>query len=350
MGMEDRKTGPVRGRKTDNGPARRRLTKDDGKMAQYATLKSSAGLIIPEVKRVIMDRKKDESHSHRTSVIYPSEMARADWCPRATYYRMSGMPNPPSTSSFTLENVFAEGNSIHSKWQRWLSGTGNLWGDWKCRRCGAYVKDMLRPDDPSFGSCVGTGWTRLTSILEPPPLAHGYPHDWEYREVTLRSSSLPVSGHADGAMSNHNCLIEIKSVGLGTLRFEAPKLLEEHTYDVGGKKIIDIEGIWKNLHRPLPPHVKQGQIYLWMCREMGLPFDKMVFLYEFKANQQVKEFTVYPSEEILKPMLETSRSIVRCLTEGIIPDCLNGTRGCANCKAYEKAADSMAAAEEATWD
>lgn len=323
-------------RKADDS-SRRRVTKFDGRFADYSALKSSTGTVLPEVKRVLLDRKKKdrETTSHRTGIIYPSEMAKSNWCPRATYYRMSGLPEPSGSHSFTLENIFSEGNYIHSKWQSWLSDTGKLWGDWRCSRCSAYVRNSLKPSVGISGSCVGTDWVRLSPNLPPfPPDGTSYEHDWTYKEVTLSSQTRLVSGHADGALIDHNCLIEIKSLGVGTFKFDAPKLTEENTYTVNGKKILDIDGLWKNLHHPLLSHVKQGNVYLWMAEEMGLPFDSIVFIYEFKANQQVKEFQIRKSEDILNPLLDTAALIEVSLAEGIPPACPFG--GCASCKDYEK--------------
>jgi hypothetical protein len=245
---------------------------------------------------------------------------------------MSGRPNPASTSSFTLENIFAEGNSIHAKWQRWLSETGLLWGDWRCSICGVIVKDSIRPDHIYDNGCIGTKFVPMPTVV--PEIEHVYPHDWRYKEVTLHSTSHKVSGHADGGLVKHNCLIEIKSLGIGSLRFEAPSLLEQNTHEIGSRKVVDIDGIWKNLHRPLLSHVKQGNIYLWMAKEMSLPFDSIVFLYEFKANQQAKEFQIHMSEDILAPMLDRAAEIELCLTKGVPPACPFG--GCAQCRDYEK--------------
>lgn len=273
-----------------------------------------------------------EKTFHRSNVIYPSEMARADWCPRATFYRMSGRTDNSSNWSFALENVFAEGDRIHEKWQDRLAKTGKLWGDWKCSRCSAIVIQTSSPD--SHVSCVGPGWVDLSNAAGTPST---YPHDWKYKEVTLKAPDpYRISGHADGALTGHDCLIEIKSVGLGTLRFDAPKLYEDNTVEVDGRKIHDIEGMWKNLKKPLLSHIKQGNIYMWMAKEMGLPFDKIVFLYEFKANQQVKEFLIRPSAEIMAPMLDTARAIVYALGTypAVPPACPKG--GCASCRAYEK--------------
>lgn len=318
---------------------RRRVEKKDGKLADYSHIKAATGIVVPEVKKVLLDRKRIEAERsvHRTGIIYPSEMAKSNWCPRATYYRMSGRPQPEGSTSFALENVFAEGNAIHAKWQRWMADTGLLWGDWRCSRCGVAVTTCTKPD--AMG-CVGIDWTDFgqqtlyLDAIDQTVTPKQFPHDWRYKEVTLRSQTHRVSGHADGALLKHNCLVELKSVGVGSLRFEAPNLLEQNTYDISGKKVIDIDGLWKNLHRPLLSHVRQGNIYLWMAKEMGLPFDSIVFLYEFKANQQVKEFQISMSDDILNPMLDTASQVEYALSVGIAPAC--PWAGCGQCEAYEK--------------
>lgn len=320
MGMDERER---RLKKIKAGTAekttRKRIEKG-GEFADYSEIKSMTGVVLPEIRKVLLAKhhKNTERTRRRSNVVYPSEMARAEWCPRATYYRMSGLQEPPGRYSFTLENVFAEGNRIHAKWQDWLAETGYLWGDWRCPKCRIDIRNSLKPDPLAYESCTQS----LTS------------HDWQYNEVTLRSPSLPVSGHADGGLVNHNCLIEIKSIGLGTLKFDAPTIFKDNTLKIGTKNVTDVEGMWKSIHRPLLAHVKQGNIYLWMAEEMGMPFDKMVFLYEFKANQQVKEFVVYKSAEILDPMLDNVRTIKASLEAGKPPECPNG--GCALCRAYEK--------------
>lgn len=310
----------------------RRVSKTDKRFADYSSLKASTGIVLPEVRKVLLNRKKSEAGTVSRRKLYPSEMSRHDWCPRATFYRLSGRPEPESKSSFTMENVFAEGNTVHSKWQSWLSDTGLLWGDWRCSRCAEYVKDSLRPSGADFGPCVGTGWVRIngTTVAEETV----FQHDWKYKEVTLRSTTLPISGHADGGLIRYNSLIELKTLGVGSLKFEAPKIVEDHTYEVGDKKITDIDGIWKDFHRPLPAHIRQGNLYLWMAKEMGLPFDKISFVYEFKANQRSKEFIVPYSEDIVNPMLETSRTVLDALEKKEAPACPQG--GCSSCRPYER--------------
>lgn len=323
--MARRENGPgrIRQAKADSG-GRSRLTKTDKKspLGQLAKIKSSTGIVIPEVRKILLEKhEKNAGKSiHRSNVIFPSEMARSEWCHRATYYRMSGMPQPSSTNSFSLDNVFSEGNRIHSKWQGWLAETGLLWGDWYCGKCETRINNSDKPDTKE----------RIT-LNQWETEEHS--HEWEYKEVTLKSTSHQISGHADGALIDHNVLIEIKSMGIGTFRFEAPNLLSEHTYDIKGKKVTDIEGMWRSLHRPLMSHVKQGNIYLYMAQEMGMPFEEIVFIYEFKANQSVKEFKIKKSEDILAPLLTAATTIEYALTTGTPPPCPFGS--CGACRAYE---------------
>jgi CRISPR/Cas system-associated exonuclease Cas4 (RecB family) len=312
----------------------RRVTKEDGKLADYSSLKANTGIVIPEVKRVLLDRQKAEATSTIRRGLYPSEMSLADWCPRATYYRMSGLPDKETHYSLQMSNIFAQGDAIHSKWQSWLSEIGKLWGDWKCSRCAEQMKNSLKPDDLFPGSCVGSGYVDLTVYKDNGFPLH-YKHDWKYKEVTLKSTSLPLSGHADGGLTEHNCLVEIKSISAGSFRFSAPKLYESHVHTIEGRKVADTDSMWRDFHSPLSSHLKQGNLYLYMAKEMNLPFNRISFLYELKSNNQVKEFIVPYSFPIIEPLIETAYKIKYALEEGYpIPDCPKG--GCKNCAAYEK--------------
>jgi CRISPR/Cas system-associated exonuclease Cas4 (RecB family) len=307
----------------------RRITKDDGKLAKYSSIKSETGIVIPECRKVLLDRRKKEEQEPRIRRgLYPSEMSQNSWCPRASFLRMSGATETPSSNSFSLENVFAVGNQIHEKYQGWLGSTGLLWGDWKCSKCGEYVKDSLKPED---NGCVGTSWIKIGLPLsqEYPE----YPHNWRYKEVTLKSVSLPVSGHADGGLIKHNILVELKSLSAGGIKWDSPKLAEAHTHKIDGKYILDIDGLWKAFHSPMSSHIKQGQLYLWMANEMSLPFDRISFVYELKSNQQTKEFIVPYSYEIVRPMIETAQMIVKALEDKREPACVKGT-SCGECRKY----------------
>lgn len=288
------------------------------KLEKLAEIKGKPGVVIPQARRRALEKAREPWRGTR-DMIYPSEMARDDWCMRATYYRMKGWPEPSKSESFTLSTVFAEGNAIHDKWQRWLKR--DLWGNWRCNYCGQLEYCHMYKELPSFQDGDG---------LYGPQVDHY--HDWEYREVALRDEEHMIQGRADGAFYP-DTLIEFKSLGVGTLRFEAPKLLESNTHKIGTKNIVDIEGIWKNFKRPLLSHVKQVNIYLHMAKVLDLPFKEAAIVYEFKANQQSKEFSIPYDENILSPMLDRAKLVVVAYKENIPPACPYG--GCAECKAWE---------------
>src|SRR6266699_5548211 len=132
MAMDDRASRlKGAGQRKVNDGGRARLVKADKKtpIGKLAELKSSAGIVVPEIKKVVLAQhaRNAERTARRSNSIFPSEMARSEWCPRSTYYRMYGLPEPSSSYSFGLDNVFAEGNAIHEKWQGWLAKTGHLW-------------------------------------------------------------------------------------------------------------------------------------------------------------------------------------------------------------------------------
>ena len=55
-----------------------------------------------------------------------------------------------------------------------------------------------------------------------------------------------------------------------------------------------------------------------------MPFDHIVFIYEAKWNQQVKEFTVRPSRSIIQPMLEAAETISSAVLAGKLAACQPG--------------------------
>lgn len=273
------------------------------------------------MKSVLQSRHGKPDPGRRQDVLHPSEMCKKDWCTRGTYLRLSGASPAPGSFSFTLQNIFAEGNFIHEKWQAWLARSGKLWGDWYCRRCMATVRRTAEPGKDPELFCLGSD----------------YRHKWEYREVTLWDDELNIHGHEDGALTDPSCLVEFKSVGMGTLRFENPELLEKHY--VRELKQYDLDGLWKSIARPFASHVRQVNIYMWLAQRMGYPYDRTQVVYEYKINQQVKEFTVPFSQDIVEPMLEGARKIKAALAAGITPGCPNDPgKGCKECRPYEETA------------
>jgi hypothetical protein len=240
-------------------------------------------------------KKSQEPTDRRQDIIHPSEMAKEDWCPRQTTYRLRGIATTDSgeVHGYQMLTIFQEGHDIHSKWQTWLGEMGRLWGKWKCPVC----KGTIFYTGPPF--CVDC-------MSE-----HGIEVTMQYAEVPLDAEDAwMITGHADGAVPDLNAFIEIKSIGLGTVRMEEPALVKSHTVKTqDGKSVVDYDSLFKAIKRPFKSHRKQAAVYLAIAKHAGWDYDRMVFIYENKANQQVKEFTVPFDEELADELIDTAKDI-----------------------------------------
>lgn len=257
--------------------------------------------LIGAVERHILTRPLDDSR--RTDVLHPSDLVKADYCMRAGYYQLIGVPAPADRPALKLQSVFDEGHAVHAKWQRYLQEMGVLYGQWV---------------SPTY-----SGWA---VSLDVPP-------DAEYREVPLKDDELRISGHSDGWVKGmgDDFLIEIKSIGPGTIRMEQPSLFKD-----GG----DLFSAWRDLREPFPTHVRQGQLYLALAHRMvenGLLSsapNEIVFIYELKADQSYKEFPFQFDPFLSKNALDDAREVIAAVNAGEPPECVYG--GCKRCKPFEE--------------
>lgn len=285
----------------------------DGKRERTSIL---AGMREQAMKRHYADNERDHS------VIHPSEMAKSDWCVRGTYYRMTGAGYLSTDFNWVQENIFEFGSQTHSYFQSLLQDTGELFGDWKCSICKRYVQRTLSRD---------LDQKPCAYFMDEPGKSQHADHDWVYAEIPLRGGPAGlIAGKADGGY--RDTIAEFKTVGLGTVRIDAPRLVAKYYSKELGQ--YDIDGLWKDLKRPLPSHVRQGNTYLYLAQQMGYDFSSVTYVYQFKPNQQTKEFRVTYSDEIMAPLLVRANVIADAIyKEGSPPACEFG--GCEQCRAYE---------------
>jgi hypothetical protein len=233
-------------------------------------------------------------------------MAGSDWCYRASYFHLRGHVPNARNYSFKLLSVFEEGHAIHAKWQNWFKEMDTLYGQWYCTDC----KD--------------TFWGIPSDHKVDPKFLR-------YNEVPLDYQPLRISGHSDGWLKGLGdpLMLEIKSVGAGTLRYEIPEILKENNNDV--------EKTWKSIKEPFMKHITQVQIYMKLAELLGyedVP-QEAVLIYESKANQEAKEFVIPKSDFGITQLFDAAKMINEAVDAGVAPACNIGATGCAKCKGYE---------------
>lgn len=181
----------------------RRLIKPP-KMANAGAMKQA--LAAGKVDTVVLGRIQKhllarEDGERDMTMLHPSEMAKPDWCPRQSYYRLSPEHDdePKEEISYVLENIFDEGHFVHGKYQGRLWDLGILRGWFKCLYC------AHRWHDTSPQVC---------------PLCEAPRGCLEYKEVSLRSDDYFITGHADGDLAlddeETDPLLEVKGLPLDT--------------------------------------------------------------------------------------------------------------------------------------
>lgn len=253
-------------------------------------------IILDDLKKHVLRQAVIPDEERDQTLLHPSEMCKPDWCYRADYYRLAGIPidgTKSASPSFRLENVWIEGHTIHRKWQTWLWEMGVLYGVFECRQC------QCRWWDRAPKECFYCG--AVVEFLR-------------YKEVPLTAPHLHLGGHADGGLwfddSEPFRLLEVKSIGINSLRFDAPELYERYLNNE------TLDKIWMDIQRPFPVHVRQGALYLYMASlgvaEVPVPTE-MIFLYEWKPNQDVKEFRVKLNDRLVERALEGAHLVTKAL-------------------------------------
>lgn len=252
--------------------------------------------LIKQVGRHLI-RQQLAGNERRSDCIHPSEAANKFWCSRATYYRITGVDAKAAIHRLPMSVVFDQGHEAHNKWQTWFWEMGVLSGNWECIQCGYHWE--------------GTSPTEC-------PTCHSPGIYLRYREVSADQEEYLIHGHADGQIGDG--LIEIKTIGEGTIRHDAPRLVDRYSYvhkDVDGKKHsgVDWKALWANIHRPFAAHLRQGMLY---CFSTGL--EKITFIYEPKfIVSEPKEFLVRYQSNLIEDVLERCLNLKASLQKGYPP-------------------------------
>ena len=276
-----------------------------GELKRFLDAKKSNKRLVGDVERFLLSQPPGD---RRTDVLHPSEIIKRDWCLRQSYFLLKGHKKIQQTPNLRLQSIFDEGHAIHAKWQNWIAKMGILHGDWECIACGAVTKMQTSPTNCSV---CDSGALR-------------------YEEVKLIDDDLRIAGHTDGWVKGHgdDFLIEIKSIGPGTIRAEASELFNGNQ---------DFMAAWKEVRRPFNSHIMQGQMYLELMKRMGHEVNEIVFLYELKADQDYKEFAVKADYELVRHVFDKAEKVVESVKENEAPRCSNNLGGyCKHCEGYDE--------------
>lgn len=280
-------------------------TVSSAELKRFLDAKKTRTRLLGDIERHLQKRPAGD---RRTDVLHPSEIIKNDWCRRASYFLLKGYPKSQPNPTLRMQNIFDEGHYIHAKWQTWFQEMGVLHGKFKCLVC----NNITWGTSPEL--CQHCGREGLL----------------QYAEVTLVDEDLRIAGHTDGWVKGlgDDCLIEIKSIGPGTIRNEAPSLMGDADWD--------FMKAWGNITRPFPSHIKQGQVYLELMKRMGHEVDEIVFLYELKADQSYKEFSVKADFEIVRHVFDGAKSVVTAVEKNIAPRCNNAAGSyCKQCAPFK---------------
>lgn len=293
--------------------------KPTGTLKKIVDIGKTDTRVIGSLERYLLAQPSGDP-SRRHDVIHPSAMAKDDWCHRAQYFELLGADPAPSKYKSSMRQllVFEEGHRIHARYQKWFGDMGRLFGLWQCDVCDQTQWGMK---DDSCVTCV--------NAFKQGKLKH-------YLEVPLWYEPLRISGHADGWLKNFgdDLMLEIKSVGEGTVRFEDPAL---HT-ECGG----DMKKIWSALKAPFTTHINQVQIYMELAELIGLPNPpkEAVVIYESKATQEVKEFIVPKNTFHVKSLFSAAEKVLAAVDKGVPPTCnIDPVNGCYKCNHHMEAFD-----------
>jgi len=249
------------------------------------------------------------------SYLHPSDMIKSEWCALHAYHALNGnYVHTQDKPTLRTQSIFDEGHAIHHKWQSWITQMGNMYGLWEC----VYCNESFYATSPE-----GCQFCNEGGLI--------------YKEVPLSSAKHMIRGHADGWVKGLDAdfLIEIKSIGTGTIRFEAPSMLS-----AAGN---DLDTAWRAIKQPFRSHILQGQVYLHLCHlmvEEGLAEsapESIVYIYELKANQDYKEFEVMYDPEYIADIFENAADVAWAVDNQRPPACnIDPVNGCKRCETFRE--------------
>ena len=151
-----------------------------------------------------------------------------------------------------------------------------------------------------------------------------------YKEYPLRHERYMVEGHADGAVHfpDLRSLIEIKSIGIRTLAFEAPRLYQRYLDGQSGRGHLAMTS-----PTPSPATCARASC---TCGWRGLPTSRSCSSTSPSSTSRPRSSWSSTTRTSSLPLLEMAKEVSQCVRTGYVPDRPDWATGpdgkvCASC-------------------
>lgn len=277
--------------------------------ALFNTMKKE-GYIIKPLDNYLLSLNK-ETNDRAIDVNAPSQVGR---CKREIFYARKGYEQDPYCVDARARRIFDNGTHMHERIQTYLKEQGMLIMDEVPLRNDVYniqghTDGFIQLTKHEIGilelkSINDNGFKSLNDAkLEHKEQAMVYIYCAEHRRQYLRDT--------------YKTEDEFKASEKDRIKYY--KTLYTHLKD--GSKYTREE----KLNKKVSEHLKADDILFHLAREIN----KVVFLYENKNTQELKEFTVRLDDELMDSILERYVEINNCVENDVLPQ-REGTSKSAN--------------------
>jgi hypothetical protein len=230
------------------------------------------GFVVPIIEQQSLLDSITDSNNRKRDVFHPSEISRADFCPRAwllcqrdvSLYDKNKI-NPEQQLRFDV------GKILHKYVQEKLGNSGVLFGAWEClRRC-------------EGEKCFHLGF-------KPKNICDG--EYWVYKEVTVFDDELNIRGNTDGIIipnSSNKWSLEFKSMNTDSFSTLVQPIPQDEEQACWYLDILYRKGFyeWNKFSSK-----DDGDSYDKAKKIIDMPFTGAVVMYMNKNTQVMREFFV----------------------------------------------------------
>lgn len=235
-----------------------------------------------------------------TNSFHPSRLAKAT-CIRKMVYEYLNAPYIAERKDFSAQShrIFHNGHAVHERLQNYIADL-NVYTEGKCSLIGRW---MCKDCKKRYGYSEGNKKEADCWVSRPEKCECGANRfRFKYMEVGIEIPEFRVKGKADGVLEwkVDRILIEIKSMN----PFQYMKLTSPPGY-----------------------YLPQAMIYL-----KGTGLKNMLWLFEDKATQDLKEYITQYDEKIIVPIFDKLVIANSAITAEVFPDKPKTKVGCRACE------------------